>query len=70
MTIQVEDGTVESFPGYQTREAFLNAVERAKGNNIPEHPLCSAARRSRDPKWRTSAYVMDPSDKEIEDLSG
>lgn len=65
-----EDGTVRRFSDRGAEEALLNAVGRATGC-IPadeEHPLCIAARNSRDPKWRESAYVMEASG-EIPDLS-
>jgi hypothetical protein len=47
----------------------LVAFDHACGRDVPDHPLCAAARNSSDPLWRGSVYAAKPDAREILDLS-
>jgi hypothetical protein len=47
----------------------LVAFDHACGRDVPDHPLCAAARNSSDPWWRGSVYAAKPDAREIPDLS-
>ena len=51
-------------------DAYVNAVRRTCGEDLPEHPLSAAARNSPDPQWRDSV-VAGPEEEpgHVEDLS-
>ena len=55
--IPQRDGTARRFPEGALPDAFVNAVRRACGEDVPEHPLSRAARNSSDPEWRDSAFA-------------
>ncbi len=57
ISIPQRDGTVRRFPESDLAAAFLNALDRERGEDVPEHPLSSAARNSPDPQWRDSVLV-------------
>jgi hypothetical protein len=72
--IPQEDGTYKSFPQSALKEAFLNEVRRVRGEDVPEHPLTTAADNSSDPNWSNSFFAgmttadgCDPRD--VPDLS-
>jgi hypothetical protein len=76
--IPQEDGTVKTFPQSALKAAFLTEVARIRGEDVPEHPLTTAADNSSDPNWSHSFYspmsVVDRNGNEIdprdvEDLS-
>jgi hypothetical protein len=76
--IPQEDATVKSFPQSALQGAFLNETARMRGEDVPEHPLTTAAANSSDPNWSNSFFSpimgvdrkgneIDP--KDVEDLS-
>ncbi len=68
--IPQEDGSVARFYKSDLADAFLTAHERAIGRDVPDHPLCKAARSSSDPKWRGSVYTEGATvGEEVPDLS-
>ena len=72
--IPQEDGTYKSFPQTALKAAFLNEVRRMRGEDVPEHPLTTAAANSRDPNWSNSFFAgMTTADggdpKDVPDLS-
>ena len=69
VVIPAADGTVKRFPKSELLPAFLSGLPTT-GRDVPEHPLCVAARNSSDPKWRESFYAgsEDTLDR-VEDLS-
>lgn len=51
-------------------EAYVSALDRELGEDVPDHPLSQAARRSPDMKWRHSVYAGGEEVGEpVEDLS-
>ena len=54
--IPQEDGTVKSFPQSALKEAFLTNTARMRGEDVPEHPLTTAADNSSDPNWSHSFF--------------
>ncbi len=54
INIPLEDGTSAKFPTSTAVEAFLTSVARLKGEDVPEHPLSTAAATSSDSRWRGS----------------
>ncbi len=54
VSIPQPDGTWANFPPYAAKEAFLTSVARLKGEDVPEHPLSTAAANSSDRNWRES----------------
>jgi hypothetical protein len=57
------------FPRSAAADAYLVAFDHACGRDVPDHPLCAAARNSSDPWWRGSVYAAKPDPREIPDLS-
>ena len=57
VSIPQPDGTVARFREKDLAAAYVVAVDRELGRSSRDHPLCQAARRSPDPKWRTSVYA-------------
>jgi len=55
--IPQEDGTVKSFPETALKAAFLTEVDRIRGEDVPEHPLTTAADNSSDPNWSNSFFA-------------
>ncbi len=54
ITIPQQNGTRAKFPPAAYKEAFLTSVARLKGEDVPEHPLSTAAANSPDSEWRGS----------------
>ena len=76
VTIPQRDGSVKRFPESALGPAFVDALDRELGRKglrsdpeVPEHPLCTAARNSSDPEWRNSLYVTDRPEEPVPDLS-
>jgi hypothetical protein len=78
MHIMQPDGTYKSFPQSALKGAFLNEVDRMRGEDVPRHPLTEAVSTSSDPSWSNSFYSpmagvdrdgneIDP--REVPDLS-
>ncbi len=68
--IPQEDGTVRRFYRSDLKDAYLAAHYRAGGRDVPDHPLCKAARSSSDPTWRASLYTEGETvGEEVPDLS-
>lgn len=63
------DGTVKKFPKSALVDAYLCGVDRATGRNVPDHPLCVAARNSSGPKWSESFFTGFEEIRLVEDLS-
>jgi hypothetical protein len=57
------------FPRSAAADAYLVAFDHAGGRDVPDHPLCAAARNSSDPWWRGSVYAAKPDPREVPDLS-
>jgi hypothetical protein len=45
---------VAKFPPSAAEEAFMRSLARLKGEDVPEHPLSTAAANSPDPAWYRS----------------
>ena len=69
ISILQRDGTVARFPQSALLDAFLTAVDHSAGQDVPDHPLCAAARNSSSAWWATSAFAVVPDPRQIEDLS-
>ena len=54
VSIPHQQGPPASFPPSATKEAFMRSLARLKGENVPEHPLSTAAATSSDSRWRGS----------------
>jgi hypothetical protein len=67
--IPQQGGGVARFRQRELLDAYLVAVDHAVGLDVPDHPLCAAARNSSSTWWRQSAYATEPDPREIEDLS-
>jgi hypothetical protein len=52
--IPLTDGSTAKFPPQAAEEAFLTSLARLKGEDVPEHPLSTAAANSSDNHWRNS----------------
>ncbi len=52
VTIPQPGGPPARFPERDLKDAFLNAVRRTRGEDVPEHPLTAAVRNSPNPAWR------------------
>ena len=48
------EGPPAKFPDSAAQEAFLTSLARLKGEDVPEHPLSTAAATSSDSRWRGS----------------
>jgi hypothetical protein len=48
------EGPPARFPESAAQEAFLASLARLKGEDVPEHPLSTAAATSSDSRWRGS----------------
>ncbi len=70
VSIPQRGGPPARFPESALKNAFLSAVRRTCGEDVPEHPLSTAARNSPDPQWRDSV-VAGPEEvpDAVEDLS-
>ena len=70
VAIPQPDGPPARFPEGALKDAYVNAFRRGCGEDLPEHPLSSAARNSPDPQWRDSV-VAGPEEVpgHVEDLS-
>jgi hypothetical protein len=70
ISIPQRDGTVAKFPESALGDAYVNAVRRTCGEDVPEQALSRAARNSPDPAWRDS-LVAGPEEvpEPPEDLS-
>ncbi len=80
VSIPLEGGGVAEFPASELLPAFVNSLERGRGEAVEPHPLCIACDNSSDPLWRNSAYstqyiidadgnLHDPANYPIPDLS-
>jgi hypothetical protein len=67
--IPQRDGTVARFPHSALLDAYVTAMDHTMGLDVPDHPLCAAARNSSSAWWRASAYATEPNPREIPDLS-
>ncbi len=54
VSIPQQQGPPAKFPPSATKEAFMRSVARLKGEDVPEHPLSTAATNSPDSQWRGS----------------
>ena len=54
VSIPQQQGPLARFPLSATKEAFMRSVARLKGEDVPEHPLSTAAATSSDSRWRGS----------------
>ena len=54
IVIPQQDGPPAKFPPAAAEEAFLTSLARLKGEDVPEHPLSTAAARSSDRHWRNT----------------
>ncbi len=54
VTIPQPGGPPARFPESALKDAFLSAVRRECGEDVPDHPLSAAARNSTDSQWRDS----------------
>jgi len=54
VSIPQPDGTWAKFPLYAAKEAFLTSMAWLKGEDVPEHPLSTAAANCSDRNWRES----------------
>ena len=54
VSIPQQQGQPARFPPSATKEAFMRSLARLKGENVPEHPLSTAAATSSDSRWRGS----------------
>jgi hypothetical protein len=54
ISIPQPSGSPAKFPRSAAREAFLANVRRLRGEEVPEHPLSTAAANSSDAVWRES----------------
>ncbi len=70
--IPQKDGPPKQFPQAAVLEAFKTAVQRLCGEDVPEHPLSTAAANSPDPDWY-NCFVAGThtvtGDAPVEDLS-
>ncbi len=76
VSIPQKDGSIKRFPESDLGPAFVDALDRELGKKglrhdpeQPEHPICTVARNSSDPKWSNSLYVTNRPEKPVEDLS-
>ena len=80
VSIPQQDGSVKRFPASELLPAFVNSLERGRGDLVEPHPLSIACDNSSDPLWRESAYstqyiidedgnLHDPADYPVPDLS-
>jgi len=51
ISIPQNDGTVKRFPESAFLEAWSTSVKRLCGEDVPEHPVSTAAANSPDPDW-------------------
>ncbi len=68
VTIAQKDGSVKRFPESDLKTAFANLTARMRGEDVPEHPLLTAARNSPDPKWSRSFYSATGATEPAADL--
>jgi hypothetical protein len=54
VTIPQQQGPPARFPQSATKDAFMRSLVRLKGQDVPEHPLSTAAATSSDSRWRGS----------------
>ncbi len=54
ISIPQPEGPPAMFPESAAQEAFLTSVTRLKGEDVPEHPLSTAAANYSDRHWRES----------------
>ncbi len=54
VSIPQQQGPPAMFPPSATKEAFMRSLARLKGEDVPEHPLSTAAATSSDSRWRGS----------------
>jgi hypothetical protein len=54
VSIPQQQGPPARFPPSAPKEAFMRSVARLKGEDVPEHPLSTAAATSSDSRWRGS----------------
>jgi hypothetical protein len=54
VSIPQQQGPPARFPPSATKEAFMRSLARLKGEDVPEHPLSTAAATSSDSRWRGS----------------
>ncbi len=52
VSIPQQQGPPARFPPSATKEAFMRSLARLKGEDVPEHPLSTAAATSSDSRWR------------------
>ena len=57
VVIPQQDGPPARFPRSDLADAYVNALDRRLGEDVPEHPLSRAARNSSDPTWRDSVVA-------------
>ena len=80
VSIPQQDGSVKRFPQSELLPAFVNSLERGRGEAVEPHPLCIACDNSSDPIFRNSAYstqyiidedgnLHDPANYPVPDLS-
>ena len=54
VSIPQQEGPPARFPPSATKVAFMRSLARLKGEDVPEHPLSTAAATSSDSRWRGS----------------
>ncbi len=54
VSIPQQQGPPAKFPPSASKEALMRSVTRLKGEDVPEHPLSTAAATSSDSRWRGS----------------
>ena len=54
VSISQPEGLPARFPPSATKEAFMRNLARLKGEDVPEHPLSTAAAIYSDSRWRGS----------------
>ena len=57
VTIPQQDGPPARFPASASADAYLSAIRRTCGEDVPEHPLSAAARTSSAAEWRDSVVA-------------
>lgn len=57
VVIPQKDGPPARFARSALGDAYVNAIHRELGEDLPEHPLSAAARTSSAAEWRGSVVV-------------
>ncbi len=71
VVIPQPDGTVARFPKSALADAFVSNLRRACGEDVPEHPLTTAAKLTGEPELYLGTLVgPDEVAEPPEDLSG